>query len=164
MWRLVVCCMLKRISGWSTKRKWVVGCLAGIAVLFVVSAIVSALESEETKAARAEATAVAVQAKEAQEAEKRKSGLHCLSPLDGHHDGFQRLVKQQMNDPDSVEARETLIGKVSVGVSSFGARQGKHVIVMDYTAKNPLDGTVRAQAVGYVDSESCQAENLVKVQ
>ena len=156
--------MLQRFSGWSRKRKIIVGCLVGVAILLIISAIVSALESEETKAARAEATAVAVQAKEAEEAAKRESGLHCLSEWDGHHDGFQTLVNRQMNDPDSLEARETLIGKVGVGISTYEGRSGKHIIVMDYTAKNPLGGTVRAEAVGYVDSESCQAENLVKVQ
>ena len=156
--------MQHRISGWSRKRKIIVGCLVGIAVLLVVSAIVSAFESEETKAARAEATAVAIQVKESEKAAERESGLHCLSAWDGHHDGFQNLVKQQLNDPDSLEARETLVGKVGVPISTFEGRTGQHIIVMDYTAKNQLGGTVRAEAVGYVNSESCEAVDVVKVQ
>lgn len=101
--------MLERISGWSRKRKIIVGCLVGIVILLVISAIVSGFESEESKAARAEATAVAVQAKEAEEAEKRKSGLHCLSPFDGNHGGLEELVKDNLTDPGSLEVIETTV-------------------------------------------------------
>ena len=144
--------MLQRIGAWSTKRKIIVGGLVILGILVVVSAVGTALESEESKAAKVEATAVAVQAKEAEEAKKREAGLHCLSAWDGHHDGFQRLVKRHLNDPDSLEARQTSVGKVGVGVSVYEGRQGQHIIAMDYTAKNPLGGTVRAEAVGYLDS------------
>ena len=156
--------MLERFSAWSKKRKIIVGCLVGIGVLLIVSALVSAFESEETKAARAEATAGAVQAKEAEEAAKRESGLHCLSEWDGHHQGFQRLVKDRLRDPDSLEARNTLVGKVGVAVSTFEGRSGQHIIVLDYTAANAFGGTVRGEAVGYLDSASCDAVDLVKVE
>ena len=51
--------MQQRFSGWSRKRKIIVGCIAAFVVLVIISAIGSALESEESKAARAEATRVA---------------------------------------------------------------------------------------------------------
>ena len=51
--------MLQRISAWSRKRKIIVGGLVVLGILVVISAIGTALESEESKAAKAEATAVA---------------------------------------------------------------------------------------------------------
>ena len=51
--------MLQRIGAWSTKRKIIVGALVVLGILVVINAIGTALESEESRAARAEATAVA---------------------------------------------------------------------------------------------------------
>ena len=141
--------MLERISGWSRKRKIIVGCLVGIVILLVISAIVSGFESEESKAARAEATAVAVQAKEAEEAEKRKSGLHCLSPFDGNHGGLEELVKDNLTDPGSLEVIETTV--------SAANENGKNGLFMDFTAKNALGGRVRYMARAVMDNESCEA-------
>ena len=141
--------MLQRISGWSTKRKVIVGGLVVLGILMVVSAIGTALESEESKAANAEATAVAVQAEEALEAEERKSGMHCLSALDGDHDGLNDLVKDQLTDPGSLETVST---KVSPADDS-----GKNGLFMDFTAKNAFGGRVRYMARAVMDNESCEA-------
>ena len=120
-----------------------------LSLRLVISAIVSGFESEERKAARAEATAVAVQAKEAEEAEKRKSGLHCLSPFDGNHGGLEELVKDNLTDPGSLEVIETTV--------SAANENGKNGLFMDFTAKNALGGRVRYMARAVMDNESCEA-------
>ena len=157
--------MLQRISGWSTKRKVIAGIAALIAISIIIGAISSVLESEESKQARLDVTVTAEAvkleeqaAKEAEETRNKEQGLHCLSQWNGHHDGLIRLVKRELNDPDSLDARETTIVKVGVGVGIMPAREGQHIILMNFTAKNALGGTVRSDAVGYVDNDSCEAE------
>lgn len=83
-------------------------------------------------------------------AHEEKFGLHCLSEWDGNHDGFERLVKPYLNDPDSMETFSTRMG-------AFGSRPNGHSIIMEFGARNAFGGMVRHTAVGSVDHDSCVA-------
>ena len=45
----------------------------------------------------------------AKEAEKRRTGVHCLSAFSGAHSGVKDSVKRSLRDPDSFEHIKTLI-------------------------------------------------------
>lgn len=77
---------------------------------------------------------------------ERRKGFHCLSGWDGSHPEFVRLVKQQMNDPDSFEHDETRVTEIN--------DQGRHEIIMNFRGRNAFGGTVRAIALGSY-SPSC---------
>ena len=81
-------------------------------------------------------------------------GFHCLSPWDGNHDGLERLVKRNLNDPDSMKTYETKIAPSG----SYG--QNDHAIRMQFGARNAFGGMVRHTAHGWVDHETCEAELL----
>ena len=167
--------MWRTISGWRTEWKVGIGIVVFIVGVFILAAIADALESEESKAARAyanaqktavaqveaESTALARRAQKEQEefekAEELATGLHCLSAWDGHHNGFKNLVKPQLNDPDSLKARETRIGRVGMDIGVMPGLDGQYVITMNFTAQNSFGGTVRHDAYGYVSSDGCEA-------
>ena len=88
----------------------------------------------------------------ADSAEDIRNGFHCLSKWDGNHDGFERLVKRQLNDPGSMETFETRITPVDTS--------GKHVVFMDFGARNGFGGMVRSTARGTVDNETCEVTLL----
>ena len=87
--------------------------------------------------------------REAEKAEERRKGFHCLSPLTGHHRDFERLVKDSLNDPDSMKSHETRIGPVNEAT-------GVHVIVMEFGARNAFGGMLRRTATGLVSSDTCE--------
>ena len=60
---------------------------------------------------------MSVEQQEAKAEEERK-GFHCLSAWDGNHDGLEGLVRQQLNDPDSMETRETRIAPAGTSTVS----------------------------------------------
>ena len=82
-------------------------------------------------------------------AEERRKGFHCLSPLDGNHDGIEALIRAQLDDPGSMETHETAITPVG--------DNGQHTIRVDFSAKNRFGGRVRTVAWGYVDPTTCTA-------
>ena len=86
---------------------------------------------------------------DADEAEERRKGFHCLTEWDGNHDGLEVLVKDQLNDPGSMETHSTRITPVNA--------DGKHIIFMEFSAKNAFGGRVRNTAGGLVDPETCEA-------
>ena len=75
-------------------------------------------------------------------------GFHCLSAWDGNHDGLEALVRDTLNDPGSMETFETRITPNN---------NGKHVIRMEFGAKNAFGGVVRHTALGEVDNTTCDA-------
>ena len=77
-----------------------------------------------------------------------KKGYHCLSAWDGSHAAFKREAKSKMRDPKSFEHVETRIGPVK--------ESGKHIILMDYRAKNGFGGLNLSTATGTVDNSTCQ--------
>ena len=84
-----------------------------------------------------------------EEIEERYKGFHCLSSWDGNHGGMTELIKARLNDPDSMETRETLITPVN--------NAGQHRITVNFTARNAFGGVVRNRAFGLVDNEMCEA-------
>ena len=112
--------------------KWIFGILVVLAGLTVACG-----QSEEEQLAEE-------RAKE----EERRQGFHCLSPWDGNHDGLEALVRNHLNDPDSMETYSTVIGPVV---------NDEHRIKMEFGADNAFGGTVRHVAIGFVDHDSCEA-------
>ena len=84
-----------------------------------------------------------------EEIEERHRGFHCLSSWDGNHRGMTELIKAKLNDPDSMETRETRIALVNSKV--------QHRIIVNFTARNAFGGVVRSRAFGLVDNETCEA-------
>ena len=118
----------------------VCGALLGLIVIFVV--VMQVLpESESAKADRLE--------REVQQEADRHQGFHCLSAWDGNHAGLDRLVRDQLNDPGSMDTHTTRISPADAN--------GDHFIIIDFSAKNAFGGRVRYEARGFVDSETCKA-------
>jgi len=82
-------------------------------------------------------------------AEDRRKGFHCLSAWDGNHDGLEALIRDRLNDPDSMETTKTEIAPVD--------EDGDHLIRLTFTAKNAFGGRVRNVAYGWVDHDTCKA-------
>lgn len=94
--------------------------------------------------------------RQAEEAIERQKGFHCLSVWDGNHDGFERLVKPMLNDPDSMKTYETRIAPAEEGTDG---RLG-HFIIMEFGATNAFGAMMRSIATGWVDNETCEATLL----
>ena len=84
--------------------------------------------------------------------EDRAQGKHCFDMVDTN-ESFYTKVYAQLADPGSLREELTVIGPVI---------DGEHRIKMDFTAKNALGQTIRGNAVGWVDTETCNAvlENI----
>ena len=83
---------------------------------------------------------------QAEKAEERQNGFHCLSAWDGHHDGFEDIVRPRLADPGSMETFETRVAPND---------GGNHRIIMYFGAKNAYGGTSRMIAFGTYGNESC---------
>lgn len=77
------------------------------------------------------------------------AGDHCLSRWSGNHDEFERLIKHQLNDPESMKTHSTKISPAPFA--------GEHTIIVDFSAKNGFGGRVRSQARGTVSVIGCEA-------
>ena len=65
----------------------------------------------------------------------------CVSEWDGNHDGFEALIRAQLNDPGSMETHGTYYnGDDSLTDNSITIR-------LNYGARNALGGMVRTDAV-----------------
>lgn len=80
--------------------------------------------------------------------DQQRRGFHCLHSWDGAHVEFMRDVKSKMRDPASFKHVETRITSRN--------KNGKHVIFMDYRAKNGFGGVNIATAKGIVDNTTCK--------
>ena len=87
--------------------------------------------------------------RQAQDAEERRAGFHCLDKWDGNHLGLEDLVRLRLKDPGSMETFDTRIAPVG--------EDGQHSIIMDFGARNPLGGMVRYTALGRVHPTTCKA-------
>lgn len=135
------------------------GLFIGGAVLVVIIAIIAAATSPGNgdRSARDDARAAetarlrAINDREtaAAEAEERRKGFHCLSGWDGNHEGLEALIRAVLNDPGSMETISTRITPVN--------ENGRHLVALDFTAKNAYGGRVRNTAYGYVDNGTCAA-------
>ena len=128
-------------------RKILLGAIGLLVLVGVCTAILGqGADDSASPASAPEATPTP----DAEEAERRRQGFHCLSAWDGDHEGLERLVRQELNDPDSMKTRSTLITPVQPD-------SGEHAILMEFTAKNLYGGVERYQAVGLVEPGTCQA-------
>lgn len=124
-----------------------------LAVVVVVGLVVAGCtESDAEKQAKAEKEVATQQALAKAEAEKKQKGFHCLSGWDGSHTGVVRWVKNNLKDPDSYKHKETRI--------TPALKDGKHILVMEYRAKNSFGGYVINSVMASVDSDTCQATVL----
>ena len=112
-------------------------------------AALSIERTDETGATVAESTAMTVDdyPSAPSAAEEKRKGFHCLSMWDGNNRDMEALIKQQLSDPGSME----VIGTRIVPVNEWQ----KHVIHVDFTARNAFGGRVRSTAIGSVDHETC---------
>lgn len=86
------------------------------------------------------------------EAERRRSGQHCLSSWDSSHREFAAYVRSQMRNPDSFEVVETRMTPVDESKT--------HTLFMTYRAENGFGGMNVGTAVALVSNASCQATPL----
>ena len=96
------------------------------------------------------------EAQEIQDAEDRKKGFHCLSPWNGSHREFTRIVKRRMNDPDSFE-------HVATRVTPVHGDTGRHAIIMEFRGRNAFGGVVKNTAIGSY-SPDCSSARLDGIQ
>ena len=73
----------------------------------------------------------------------------CRNLWDGHHTGFEGLIKERLKDPDSMQIISTDIGSSQPG--EF------RTIAMEYRARNSFGGMVVGKAVGKVNARTCEA-------
>ncbi len=112
--------------------------------LLVIGAMLGGGSPSEEEKAAARAT------EEAEDAEYRLKGFHCLDEWDGHHRGLERLVKDQLHDPGSMEIYRTRIGRLN-------EIDQRHVVFMEFGATNAFGGMVRNTAHALVDHNTCEA-------
>lgn len=86
-------------------------------------------------------------AKETKAYEKRKNEFekNCISSWDGSHTKLKRLIKENMNDPDSFEHVETLY-KLYLGYA---------IVVMKFRGKNAFNATIVNSVTAKVSLEDC---------
>ena len=115
-----------------------------IGVIFLASCV----ETKEEKAKKeAAAKQREIELAQKKEDDKRK-GFHCLSGWDGTHRGVESYVKERLRDPDSYQHKETRITPV---------KNGKHMLVMEYRAKNGFGGYAFGGIIATIDNQSCKA-------
>jgi hypothetical protein len=111
---------------------------------FALCLIIKIVTAVATPMSAAEAQALA-----AQKAEDTRKGFHCLSSYNGSHRGVVKYVKENLRDPDSYDHIETRITPIS--------KEGEHVLVMKYRAKNGFGGMNVESVIATVKNDSCQA-------
>lgn len=82
-------------------------------------------------------------------ADERAKGFHCLSAWDGSNRSLIGAVEDGLRDPNSFEHDNTWI--------SPAGRDGHHRIKMVFRARNGFGGMNVAEAIGYVDHDTCTA-------
>jgi hypothetical protein len=109
----------------------------------ILTAVITALSLSACGKSEAEKAAEI-----AQKAENKRKGFHCLSAYDGAHNGVERWLKNNLRDPDSYKHVETKIAPV---------KDGKHILITSYRAKNGFGGYVGGVVLAEVNHETCQA-------
>ena len=131
-----------------TKKVALFGCLSLIVLVALIATCMAVFSSggssdDEQSEQRQQ------QSEERQrQSEEERKGFHCLSAWDGNHNGLEALVRDNLNDPGSMETFETRIWPVV---------EGRHRIMMEFGARNIYGGMVRLTATGWIDNESCDA-------
>jgi len=117
-----------------------IGCLVVViaAVALIVTCVVVVMGGSESS--------------DADKAEEKRKGWHCLSAWDGNHSGLEDLVRIVIKDPNSMETIQTRIIPVDVN--------GNHRITMEFRSRNSFGGMVVNTATGSVDNDTCEATLL----
>jgi hypothetical protein len=89
--------------------------------------------------------------KEAEQAENKRKGIHCLE-WDGSHFEVRKYVKKQMREPDSFEHIETRVVPVN--------EKGQHTLTMKYRARNGFGGMSVGSALATFNNSDCAATVL----
>lgn len=152
------------------KRNWIaIGCLGIIGFFVAMTALGFVLQTVDPegvarRAAERDAAEAAEQQAEAEaamktelakneaDAEKRRTGFHCLSSWDGSHRELVRALKTTLRDPDSFEHIETRITPVN--------DEGFHALMMNYRARNGFGGMNIGRLAASVKSSDCSFEIL----
>lgn len=121
-----------------------IGCLAIIAVLVLVG-MCSSMGGPTPAERAAEDTAA-----NAEEADKKRRGFHCLSAWDGSHRELSDAVKRNLRDPRSYEHIETRITPAD--------ENGNHVLMMQYRARNGFGGMNVGEVAATVKNSDCSFE------
>lgn len=120
--------------------------LAGVALLAVlIAAPVVFLYRSSNEQQPKNAANLAREA--AEQAENRRKGFHCLSPIDGSQPDIVAQTKEKLTDPDSFEHIETRITPANKG--------GYHHLMMRFRSRNAFNGMVEGRAIGSVDTRTC---------
>ena len=82
----------------------------------------------------------------------------CLSPWDGHHEGFEDQIRPLLNDEGSMETHETFFG---VEPGAGGGSFSEVSIRMIYSAENALGGRVKSEAHGRLNFSTCEVTVLL---
>jgi hypothetical protein len=130
------------------------GLLGVVAVIFVIIVIAAAVggdddEPRRTGSSSTTTSSASSSSSSAASAEDRRKGFHCLDQWDGNHNGMEALIRDELNDPGSMETIET-------GITPVDA-DGQHTVRLEFTAKNAFGGRVRHTAYGWVDQATCAA-------
>ncbi|MEQ8902969.1 MAG: hypothetical protein RID11_12890 [Roseovarius sp.] len=104
-------------------------------------------ETPEEAAARSQVEQAQTELAQAEEAEKKRKGFHCLSAWDGSHANFKRDIEDRMRDPGSFEHISTSVTPVS--------SSGTHKVFMEYRAKNGFGGMNIGTAMGTFRNSDC---------
>ena len=77
--------------------------------------------------------------------------------LDGNHEGFEKQIRDRLNDPGSMETHAT---RSDFTPGSSGGSSSEVLILMNYSAKNRIGGRVRTEARGLLNIYTCQVRIL----
>lgn len=88
-------------------------------------------------------------------ADARKAGFHCLSKWSGENASASDAIRATLRDPDSLKIVSTRISPVNA--------KGKHLVFIDYRARNGFGGMNSGKAVAEVDQGSCKATLISSV-
>ena len=68
----------------------------------------------------------------------------------GNHEGFEKLIRDRLNDPGSMETHGTFYNP------SDSTADGAITIRLNYGVRNSLGGMVRSDALGEMNVRTCE--------
>ena len=93
---------------------------------------------------------------EAEKAENKRKGFHCLSSWNGAHKAIVRATEKHLKDPDSFEHIETRVTPVD--------KNFKHSLYMQYRAKNGFGGMSIGTVVAQYSNTDCYNFTILKIE
>lgn len=122
----------------------------------VAADAVDATVDQMPEAASGEPTSIDTDEGKVAEQERALQYAHnCLSPWDGSHDRFSKLVSARLNDPDSFD---------HISTTTWPRREdGRNTIMMTFAAANGFGGTITAKATGSINGDDCSDAQVDEV-